>query len=263
MKAIIFFLSGIISLSAFSQHLSIADLQCEYKKNPIGIETLRPSLSWQLRSDQRAVTQLAYRILVADNEDLLKKNVGNIWDSKKIISAQSIQVNYDGMKLLPTKTYFWKVMVWDNRNNVSSWSAVAQWQMGLPEKSDWKGAEWIAYEKIPDSLINILPTDGKKDSYTGKNVLPLLRKFFTLRKNIRKATMYISGLGHFELSMNGKKIGDHFLDPGWTKYDRQALYVSFDVTKSLLGGDNCIGVMLGNGFYYIPPVPGRYRKLKV
>src|SRR5687767_7953782 len=75
--------------------------------------------------------------------------------------------------------------------------------------------------------------------------------------------MYISGLGHFELSMNGKKIGDHFLDPGWTKYDRQALYVSFDVTKSLLRGDNSIGVMLGNGFYYIPPVPGRYRKLKV
>ena len=74
--------------------------------------------------------------------------------------------------------------------------------------------------------------------------------------------MFICGLGQFELSVNGNKIGDHFLDPGWTKYDQQALYVSFDVTRNLNQGNNCIGVMLGNGFDYIPPVQGRYRKLK-
>jgi hypothetical protein len=135
--------------------------------------------------------------------------------------------------------------------------------MGLIGKEDWAGAEWIAYEKIPDSLINILPTDGKKDTYKENNILPLLRRSFQVKKPIRNATMFICGLGQFELHINGKKIGDHFLDPGWTKYDKQALYVPFDVTKNIRNGENTIGVMLGNGFYYIPPVSGRYRKLKV
>jgi hypothetical protein len=139
---------------------------------------------------------------------------------------------------------------------------MAQWQTGILSTQDWKGAQWIGYEKIPDSLVDVLPTDGKKDKYKGTNVLPLLRKSFVVNKDISSATMFISGLGQFELSINGKKIGDHFLDPGWTKYDKQALHVSFDVTHNLNRGSNAVGVMLGNGFYYIPPVPGRYRKLK-
>jgi alpha-L-rhamnosidase len=155
------------------------------------------------------------------------------------------------------------VMVWDNKNRFSLWSSFSQWQMGLLTKEDWKKANWIAYEKIPDSLIDILPVDVKKDTYTGKNILPLLRKSFTISKKIKEATIFICGLGQFELSINGEKIGDHFLDPGWTKYDKQALYVSFDLTNDLKKGVNAIGVMLGNGFYYIPPVQGRYRKLKV
>ncbi|MGZ3846980.1 MAG: family 78 glycoside hydrolase catalytic domain, partial [Flavisolibacter sp.] len=193
---------------------------------------------------------------------VLRKNIGNVWDSKKIESDQSIHVKYKGQKLSSAKTYFWKVMVWDNKGIVSQWSEMAQWQMGLLSIQDWKGAQWIGYEKMPDSLVDVLPADGKKDKYRGANVLPLLRKSFAVHKEVSKATMFISGLGQFELSINGKKIGDHFLDPGWTKYDKQALYVSFDVTKDLNRGDNTVGVMLGNGFYYVPPVPGRYRKLK-
>src|SRR5207249_5533107 len=132
--------------------------------------------------------------------------------SKKTNSAQCIQVKFAGKKLSPAKTYYWRVMVWNNQNRVSNWSPVAFWQMGLLAKNDWMNAQWIAYEKIRDSLINILPTDGKKDKYTGNNILPLLRKSFAINKSVKKATMFIYGLGQFELSMNGKKISDDFLD---------------------------------------------------
>ena len=264
MKAIkLLFFLFILSTPALGQELATANLKCEYNQNPLGIETLSPKLSWHLLSNQRSILQTAYRILVSDDLTLLSKNVGNIWDSKKVASDQSINVKYGGKKLLSAKRYYWKVMVWDNKNHSSAWSNVAQWQMGLMKREHWANARWIAYEKIPDSLINILPTDGKKDTYKGNNVLPLIRKSFTVKKPVKQATMFICGLGQFELSINGKKIGDHFLDPGWTKYDQQALYVPFDVTRNLKSGENALGVMLGNGFYYIPPVSGRYRKLKV
>lgn len=252
----------IVTMNAFSQELSLSNLKCENKQNPLGIESTSPSLSWQLHSNERSVLQTAYRILVADNLSLLKKNIGNIWDSKKTISGQSIQVKYKGRKLQPVKTYYWKLMVWDNRNHVSDWSESSQWQMGLLSKEDWKDASWIGYEKIPDSLIDVLPVDTKKDRYKGNDVLPSFRKTFAVEKKVKKATMFICGLGQFELNINGKKVSDHFLDPGWTKYDQQALYVPFDVTTDLNQGVNAIGVMLGNGFYFIPPVSGRYRKLK-
>ena len=256
------FTALVFSLQGFSQDLSVVSLRCEHKADPSGVEASAPSLSWQLKSDERSVLQTAYRILVSDDPGLLKKGIGNVWDSKKVFSNQSLHVGYKGKKVLAVKTYYWKVMVWDNKHHVSEWSSLAQWQMGLLARQDWRDAQWIAYEKIPDSLVDVLPVDSKKDSYKGNNILPLLRKSFAIDNSVKKATMFISGLGHFELSINGKKIGDHFLDPGWTKYDSQALYVPFDVTKYLQTGMNAVGVMLGNGFYYIPPVSGRYRKLK-
>ena len=262
-KQVIFLILLFVSLSGWTQKLSVNKLTCENAETPMGIEKASPSLNWQLASTDRGVMQTAYRILVADDLALLKKDQGNLWDSKKITTDQSLHIAYAGKTLQPVKTYYWKVMAWDNKGTQSPWSAVASWQMGLQKKEDWKGAQWIAYEKLPDSLVNILPTDGKKDKYNGSNVLPLLRKSFVAKKPVNKATLFIAGLGHFEASLNGKKIGDHFLDAGWTKYDQQALYVPFDVTHAIKTGGNAIGVMLGNGFYYIPPVSGRYRKLKV
>ena len=262
MKNCLLILAVFLSHVVLAQNISVAKLLCESTEAPLGVEAAAPSLGWQLSSSKRGVTQTAYHILVADNPARLQANEGNIWDSRKVLSAQSLHVPYAGKKLEPAKTYYWKVQVWDNAGMLSPWSAVSSWQMGLPAPEDWKSAKWIAYEKLPDSLVNILPTDGKKDRFTGNNILPLLRKEFTAKKGVTKATMFISGLGHFELSLNGKKIGDHFLDPGWTKYDQQALYVPFDVTQQIRQGENAIGVMLGNGFYYIPPVSGRYRKLK-
>ena len=257
-----FFLIYLLASPVFAHELKVADLSCQYMFNPQGIETLSPSLSWKLQSTQRNVLQVAYQILVSDNLKDLNQNIGNIWDSKKTTTGQSIQVKYKGQALQSVKTYYWKVKVWDNLKN-EAWSSVSYWQMGLLNPTDWKSAKWIAYEKLADSNVNILPTDGKKDKFNGNNVLPMFRKSFQIAKTIKKATLFISGLGHFEMSLNGKKVGDHFLDPGWTKYDKEALYVTFDLTKNLNQGENVIGVMLGNGFYYIPPVKERYRKLKV
>jgi alpha-L-rhamnosidase len=252
----------LLTVPVYSQGLNVDALRCEYKTNPKGVESALPVFSWELKSTERNVFQSAYQILVADNLKALSKNTGNIWDSKKTPSDKSIQVSYKGKALVGGKTYYWKVRVWDNKDKVSEWTTVSNWQMGLLTLADWKNAKWIAYEKLADSNINVLPKDNKKDTYFGSNVLPLLRKDFVVKKAIAKASMFISGLGHFELSLNGKKQGDHFLDAGWVKYDKEALYVSFDVTESLLSGGNTIGVMLGNGFYHVPPVKGRFRKSK-
>lgn len=263
MSKFIYFLGLLLlSLPVCAQKLSIDELHCEYKNNPLGVETSNPALSWKITSEQRNVLQSAYRIIVSDNKTSLDKNIGNVWDSKEIQSSKSLQVSYKGKALVSGKTYFWKVKIWDNKNNVSAWSKTHSWQMGLLLASDWKDAQWIGYEKMADSLVSTLPLDTKKDQPTGNNVLPLLRKDFNVHKGIKKATMYISGLGHFELYLNGTKVGDHFLDPGWTKYDKEALYVVFDLTDQLKYGQNAFGVMLGNGFYYIPPIKARYKKLR-
>lgn len=261
-KLIYFFGLFFFTNPVFSQQLKVNELRCAYKNNPQGIETATPSLSWKLVSAQRNVLQSAYQVLVSDNLSLLNKGIGNLWDSGKVSSARSVQVNYKGKALLAGKTYYWKLKVWDNKGNISAWSTAANWQMGLLTPADWSKAKWIGYEKMPNSLVTILPPDTKKDKPTGNNIQPLLRKDFRVSKAVKKATMFISGLGHFELQLNGQKVGDHFLDPGWTKYDKEALYVSFDVTGQLKNGENALGVMLGNGFYYIPPIKARYKKLR-
>ncbi|MFD2163843.1 family 78 glycoside hydrolase catalytic domain [Paradesertivirga mongoliensis] len=259
---IIVLLSLFTVAQASSQDLRIYDARCESKVNPLGVDMLRPRLSWKLSSLERNTVQTAYRVLVSDNALTLRKNLGNIWDSQKVNSSASIQIDFKGKALRPAQTYYWKVMVWDNKKRQSQWSPTSTFQMGLFTAADWKGAKWIAYEKLPDSLVHSLVTDKKPDKISTNNVLPLLRKTFVVDKKIKKASAFISGLGHFELSLNGKKVGDHFLDAGWTRYDKEALYVTFDITNQLKSGNNTLGVMLGNGFHYVPPVKGRFRKLK-
>jgi alpha-L-rhamnosidase len=253
---IFFFLSAFVS----NAQLSIVNLKVDNRSNPLGVDSKQPVLSWQLASKQRNVLQTAYQILVADDSLLLKKHRGNIWDSEKLQSSASIQVQYKGKPLQSAKRYFWKVMVIDNKGNASS-SNIAYWQMGLLDKQSWNNAQWIAYENLPDSN-KIVPAEhgnGKKEWGKRKDVLPLFRKMFNLNKEVKNATLFISGLGHFEAFINGKKVANNFLDPGWTKYDKQALYVSFDVKDYLHIANNAIGAMLGNGFYYQPGE--RYRKM--
>lgn len=249
------------AFAGFSQSLQLTNLRCDYRTNPLGVDNAKPRLSWQIHSAKKNVLQTAYRILVSDDSLLLHKNAGNIWDSKKLMSDQSIQVAYAGNPLLAAKNYYWKVMVWDNQMQTSGWSKMATWQTGLLQKSDWKDAAWIGYDVLPDTsiIVPFIHGNGRKALGKRPDILPLLRKEFAINKKVQHATMFLCGLGQFELSINGQKTGDHFLDPGWTKYDKHALYVPFDVTQQLQQGKNTIGVMLGNGFYYIPGE--RYRKM--
>jgi alpha-L-rhamnosidase len=252
----------ILPVQALAQNLKVSNLRCEYKTDPIGIEEVQPRLNWELQSDQRNTMQTAYQVLIADDPQSLGQGLGNVWDSKRISSSASIQVSCKGQPLQSTKVYYWKVRVWDNHGHVSAWSSVAKWQMGLLKAGDWKGAKWIAFNKMPDSdrIVPFIHGRGPKKLGHINDTLPLLRKTFAINKPIKNATIYISGLGHFDLSLNGTKVGDHFLDPGWTQYDKQALYVPFDLTNELKRGDNTLGVMLGNGFYFTPR-DKRYRKL--
>ena len=245
----------------FSQNLFVDNLRCQSTHDPLGVDVISPRLSWELKSKQKNVLQTAYRIIVADDSSLLKKDIGNVWDSKKTISDASIQVEYKGRPLQSVRKYYWRVMVWDNKGNSSAWSNIGMWQMGLLNKQDWNNAKWIGYDEITDTL-RIAPhvhLNGKRSWGPRRNVLPMMRKEFSVNKKIRNATAFICGLGHFEMHLNGKKIGDHFLDPGWTNYNKHAQYVTFDITNEVKEGGNAIGVMLGNGFYYIPGQ--RYRKM--
>jgi|GEM_PF-355510 len=253
----------LLSLNAAltAQKLTLTHLRCDDRQNPLGVDARKPMLSWELQSQQQEVLQTAYRIIVADDSSLLEKNTGNIWDSKKVVSGASVQVPYSGRALQAAGKYYWKAMVWDNKGNASKWSNPAFWQMGLPTAADWMGAKWIGYAAMPAdaTIVPFAHYGGKKEWGPRRDVLPLLRKNFNVEKPVKRATIFISGLGQFEMSINGEKTGDHFLDPGWTQYSKHALYVGFDITQQLQPGNNAIGVMLGNGFYYIGGE--RYRKL--
>ena len=173
--------------------LSPNQLKCEYLDNPLGIDNPQPRLSWILESRQRAEKQTAYQILAATSEALLKSDSGDLWDTGKVVSDQTVQVVYAGKALSSCQRCCWKVRVWDKDGKTSIYSPPAYWEMGMLSPQDWQG-QWIA----DTSDTNSLPA-------------PLLRHAFTLDGKIKQARAYICGLGYYELRVNGSKAGDHLL----------------------------------------------------
>ncbi|MCC8143396.1 MAG: alpha-L-rhamnosidase N-terminal domain-containing protein, partial [Tannerellaceae bacterium] len=248
-----------ISTKCYS--IEVYDTRCENQLLPLGVNTKTPSFSWKLTSAERGIWQQAYRIIVADNKADIDNNKGNIWDSGKCISGQSLNIIYGGDELQPALKYYWKVQVWDNKDNISLWSDASFFRMGLLTKKDWLLAKWIALDTI-DPGNRILPGSPHPDKELDKEpVMPQFRRSFQLNKKVAEATLFITGLGHFELSLNGQKVGDHFLDPGWSNYEKTAWYVTFDMTDRLQTGENVLRVRLGNGFFHIPRNRDRYHKL--
>ncbi len=245
-------LSEFFAAFAVDPALSVHHLKCNFRENPLGVETRIPSFSWQLSSSAKNQLQTAFRMLVADSEAALAANNGNVWDSGKVVSGQSVQVEFAGKPLKSGHKYHWKVMVWDAKGLPTGWSKRAFWQMGLLNDSDWDNASWIALEKIADA-DRILPAlHAAKAPQKPKSLLPLFRKELVVSKKIKQATAFVAGLGHFEFFLNGQKVSNHFLDAGWTDYRKTAQYVTFDITQNLHNGNNAVGIMLGNGFYNIP-----------
>jgi alpha-L-rhamnosidase len=222
-----------LSLPGLGSETRVTDLRCEYLSHPLGIDVAQPRLSWKLRSQWRGQKQTAYQIIVASRMDLLKADRGDLWNSGKVFSDQSLDVVYAGAPLASRTKCCWKVRVWDKDDRPSPFSDVATWEMGLLDANDWR-AEWLV---APDGEPNAM------------GPAPYLRRTFVLSNWVKRARLYICGLGYYELHLNGAKVGNHVLDPAFTRYDRRALYVTYDVTDQLRRGFNAMAVVLGNGWY--------------
>ncbi len=222
-------------------------LRCEYLTDPLGIDVARPRLSWALqavRPVDRGQKQTAYQVLVASCEARLAHDQGDLWDSGKVVSDAAIQVEYAGKPLSSRMRCSWKVRVWDRDGRVSGWSKAAAWEMALLEPADWK-AQWIGDGKA---------TPQRESDFFRNDPAPLFRKTFAVDKPVRRARLYVSGLGYGYARLNGDAVGDRVLDPGWTNYAKRVLYSTYDVTPQIVSGQNCLGLMLGNGWYNALPM---------
>ncbi len=217
------------------------DLRCEMLKDPLGIDVKEPRLSWKLTSDQKGELQTAYQVMFSSSKELLNNDEGDVWDSEKVETGQSIHVKYEGAQLQSGQQVFWKVRCWDKEGEASKWSKTATFSIGLLSQEDWK-AKWIGLNKA-------VGKDDPKNEFT-KLSARYLRKKHSLEKEVKKATAYLCGLGLSELYINGQKVGDHVLSPGQTQFDKRVFYVTHDVTDLLQKGENAIGVILGNGRFF-------------
>ena len=203
---------------AFSALLSAADLvptnlTVEHRVNPVGLEVEVPRLSWKLKAAKKGKVQMAYRILAASSEAILKRNEGDLWDTGKKKSPSNYLIFYkSGKPLQSGQTVFWKVQVWDEVNGASPWSETHRFTMGILEQASWK-AQWISYRD--ESALHRNPA---------KLHLPApryYRKSFQAAKKIVRAQLYATALGIYELHFNGAEVGDAYLAPGWSDYSRR------------------------------------------
>ena len=233
MKSIRFFsllLLVLITIQTQAQQSQVSNLLCEYLVNPIGIDTNAPRLRWQMTDNRQGALQTAYQVIVGTDSTSVANGKGDLWDSGKIPGANML-VTYQGKLLLPFTTCFWSVRIWDQDGQTSSLANVASFETGMMQISNWKGA-WISDSQD----INLKPA-------------PYFRKSFQASQKIKKARVSIAVAGLYELFVNGKQVGDHRLDPLYTRFDRRTLYVTYDVTSLLNSDSNVLGVLLGNGWY--------------
>ena len=205
--------------------VKIQHLLTENLTNPIGLDVQQPRFSWQLVSDKRNIAQTAYEIIVSADK-------GPLWKSGKVASNQSVQVSYAGTALQSGKKYTWELRVWDNNGKPSPWSEPAFFQTALFDTADWK-AKWIEAGFAEDATRPAI----------------LFRNQFSINKKITSATLYITAHGMYEVQLNGNKVGDAYLTPGWTSYNKRLQYQVYDVTNMLSNGNNAIGATVGNGWY--------------
>lgn len=232
-------------------------LTCEDLTNPSVLETRQPRFSWintPVNDKLKGKQQMAYQILVATTKEILLKGKADLWDSGKILSAESYLITYKGKPLQSGQDAFWQVRVWDERDVCSQWSSRASFGVGL-DAEDWK-AHWIG-----------APWQGE-EANKADSVAPMFRKAFNIKGKVKQAKVYITAMGFFELYANGQKVSeDHFV-PGFTNFTRRKgldepsinipisdhfrdyriLYLSYDVTALMQKGENALGVLLGNGW---------------
>ena len=271
----LFSLLGVwFSLSVSGFAMNVAALKCDYRTDPLGVDLPHPRLRWLLESSVRGDRQTACQILVTSTAALLNADQSDLWDSGRIETDESVEIAYGGIALHSSQQVFWKVRVWDAYHQVSAWSAPATWTMGLLNPADWN-ARWISATGAERYAMNY-PETARHDFRdrtvfarthpdaivtSGPNYNSLLaRREFTVKPGLVRAIVHASGLGQYELSINGRKVSDDLLSPGWTDYRKTVLYDTRNITSRLKTGANAIGLIMGNGMYNIQPDYVRYVK---
>ncbi|OOQ61143.1 alpha-L-rhamnosidase [Mucilaginibacter pedocola] len=217
-----------LSVSAFAAQP--VGLRCEYLVNPLGIDAPHPRLTWMLADARQGAKQSAYQVIVGLDSAEVSRGIGNAWSTAKV-NSPAILATYQGKGLQPYTKYYWRVQAWDKDGVKTTPSAISSFETGLMGMGNWKGT-WIS----DHNGVNVKPA-------------PYFRTTFSTKKKVKSARAYIAVAGLYELYLNGEKIGNHRLDPMYTRFDRRTLYVTYDVTAQVATGKNAIGVLLGNGWY--------------
>ncbi len=219
-----------ISVISFAK-TSLTGLKCEYLTNPLGLNILHPRFTWQIESQEENFIQTAYEIRVATSVMMLDQKNKLVWNSGKVNSDHSVNVEYKGKPLESQTRYFWQVRIWDNKGITSGWSEPAWWETALLDTSLWK-ADWIA---APGRVA-----EDHRPVY--------FRKEFSCGKKIASARLYISAHGLYQVFINGNKVTSDLFTPGWTSYNKRTQYQTYDITN-LLKSENAIGAIVGDGWY--------------
>ncbi|MDY0906608.1 alpha-L-rhamnosidase [Pedobacter sp. CFBP9032] len=224
----IFTLLLFIFLDLNARAQSLKALKTEYLTQPIGLDNAQPRFTWQMNDDSQGAKQTKYRILVDVDSTVLIKEKANSWNTGWIKSDRNLVI-YSGLPLKPFTKYFWRVDV--TNSSQKSFGKIASFETGMMSISNWQGS-WIS----DNENVKLKPA-------------PYFRNTFNTSKKVKSARAYIAAAGLYELSINGKRIGNHRMDPMYTRFDRRTLYVTYDVTNEINQGNNAIGVLLGNGWY--------------
>lgn len=224
-SALFLMLAPVASVSA---QTTLTALKTEYLINPIGLDNPNPRFTWQMNDATPGARQLTYRILVNTDSVALLKGKATLWNTDWQQSDLNL-TTYSGQPLKPFTKYFWRLDI--TNGNKKTASKISAFEMGMMNMANWQGA-WIS----DNENVKLKPA-------------PYFRHTFSTGKKIKSARAYIAAAGLYELSINGKKIGNHRMDPMYTRFDRRTLYVTYDVTQEINQGNNTIGVLLGNGWY--------------
>ncbi len=215
---------GIFAVTALASNksgpLPPEKLRCEYLTNPLAIDVKNPRFSWVPKHSGRDEKQTAYQIIVSSEPNA---QTSDIWDSDKVVSSHTAQINFDGKELESNTSYYWKVRYWDSKDMPSPYSTMARFDTAFFDQEEWQ-AKWITKHNQ-------------------------MRKEFSLEGIPVRAKAFVCGLGYYELRINGKKVGCSVLDPAWTSFDKRILYSTFEVTENLQKGENTVCAVLGTGWY--------------
>lgn len=226
LSSITVFILSFSPANTFAQKLLVSGLKVEQLTNPLSVDNPRPRFSWILKAAQRNSMQASYEIQLGKTPDLKDQNIILL----KKTDDQSVLIPYEGPALTSMTRYYWQVRIKDNHGNSSPWSAIQYFQTGL-RAEDWT-AKWITTSQIDTTLVS-----------------PLFRKEFAIAKKVKSAMIYLTAKGLYEAQINGKRLSNHYLSPGWTSYSDHIQYQVYDVTAQLQKGQNAIGVTLGDGWF--------------